>query len=185
LTVDVLINNAGFGKWAHFLAEDIDTYQRMLTVNINALVRMTCLFIPNMLTRGKGGVINVASTAAFQPVPYIAVYSASKSFVLNFTEALSGEYRQRGLRFLALCPGNTTTNFMATANADTSGMSFAAPENVVENALNAFLQGRSYYVPGMVNYLTSLLPRILSRSVSINIVANMFKGRVAAFPVKL
>jgi hypothetical protein len=185
LTVDVLINNAGFGKWAHFLAEDIDTYQRMLTVNINALVRMTCLFIPNMLTRGKGGVINVASTAAFQPVPYIAVYSASKSFVLNFTEALSGEYRQSGLRFLALCPGNTTTNFMATANADTSGMSFAAPENVVENALNAFLQGRSYYVPGMVNYLTSLLPRILSRSVSVNIVANMFKGRVAAFPVKL
>jgi hypothetical protein len=74
---------------------------------------------------------------------------------------------------------------MATANADTSGMSFAAPENVVENALNAFLQGRSYYVPGMVNYLTSLLPRILSRSVSVNIVANMFKGRVAAFPVKL
>lgn len=186
LSIDVLVNNAGFGKWAHFLAEDFDTYQRMLTVNINALIRLTYLFIPNMLARGKGGVINVASTAAFQPVPYIAVYSASKSFVLNFTEALSGEYSENGLRFLALCPGYTATNFMKVANAETSGISFAAPEDVVEDALNAFLKGRTYFVPGMVNYLTSLLlPRILPRSVAVKIVANMFKGRVATFPVKL
>lgn len=184
LTVDVLINNAGFGKWAHFLAEDIETYQRMLSVNINAVVHLTYLFIPSMLARGKGGVINVASTASFQPVPYIAVYSASKSFVLNFTEALSGEYRENGLRFLALCPGNTATNFMAVANADTSGMPFAVPEDVVKSAINAFIQKRGYHIPGVANYLTSLLPRILPRAAAIKIVANMFKGRVAAFPVK-
>ncbi|MEK7736631.1 MAG: SDR family oxidoreductase, partial [Pseudomonadota bacterium] len=115
ISVDVLINNAGFGKWAHFLDEEFDTYRRMLSLNVNALVHLTHLFLPHMLARGTGGVINVASTAAFQPVPYIAVYSASKSFVLNFTEALSGEYSGKGLRFLALCPGNTTTNFMAVA----------------------------------------------------------------------
>lgn len=184
LNVDVLINNAGFGKWAHFLAEEIESYQQMLAVNINALVHLTYLFIPGMLARGKGGVINVASTAAFQPVPYIAVYSASKSFVLNFTEALAGEYKDTGLNFLALCPGNTATNFMTTANADTSGMAFASPEEVVKAGISSFIKMRSYYIPGLMNYLTSLLPRIMSRAAAIRIVANMFKGRVAAVAVK-
>ena len=180
LSVDVLINNAGFGKWAYFHAEDMETYQQMLTVNINALVRLTYLYIPGMLARGNGGVINVASTAAFQPVPYIAVYSASKSFVLNFTEALSGEYRENGLRFLALCPGSTATNFMEVANANDTGMHSASPDDVVMSAINAFVKNRHYHIPGVMNYLTSLLPRIFSRAVTIKIVANMFRGRVAA-----
>lgn len=179
LDVDILINNAGFGKWAHFLAEDIDTYRRMLSVNIDALVSLTHLFIPGMLARKTGGVINVASTAAFQPIPYIAVYSASKAFVLSFTEALAGEYRERGVRFLALCPGNTTTNFMATANANTEGMSFASPKEVAEVGLNAFVLGKSYHIQGRANYLTSLLPRVLSRAATIGIVERMFKSRVA------
>ena len=183
-SVDMLVNNAGFGKWAGFLAEDVATYQAMLSVNIHALVTLTHLFLPYMLSRGKGGVINVASTAAFQPVPYIAVYSASKAFVLNFTEALAGEYKGKGLRFLALCPGNTATNFFTVANADTSGMSSATPEVVVEAALKAYQRKRIYLVPGIANYLTSLLPRFLSRSVTTTIVAHMFKHRVAAFPAQ-
>ena len=178
LFVDVLINNAGFGKWANFLAEDIELYQQMLSVNINALVRLSYLFIPGMLSHGKGGVINVASTAAFQPVPYIAVYSASKSFVLNFTEALAGEYSESGLRFLALCPGNTATNFMAVANADTTGMPFAEPEDVVKSAINAYFKQRSYHIPGVTNYLTAMLSRILPRDTVIRILANMFKSRI-------
>ncbi|MHB9119610.1 MAG: SDR family NAD(P)-dependent oxidoreductase [Burkholderiales bacterium] len=182
LSVDVLINNAGFGKWAHFLGESLGTYDQMLSLNINALVRLTYLFIPDMLAHGKGGVINVASTAAFQPVPYIAIYSASKAFVLSFTEALAGEYRERGIRTLALCPGNTATNFMVTANANTTGMSFATPEKVAEAGLIAFLKGKSHHVPGCVNYLTSLLPRALSRAVVIKIVVGMFKNRVAPWP---
>ncbi len=182
LSVDVLINNAGFGKWAHFLGESLDTYEQMLSLNINALVKLTYLCVPDMLAHGKGGVINVASTAAFQPAPYIAVYSASKAFVLSFTEALAGEYQERGVRFLALCPGNTTTNFMATANANTAGMSFATPEEVAEAGLNAFVKGKSYHVHGRTNYLTSLLPRILSRAAVIRIVAGMFKNRVAPWP---
>lgn len=182
LSVDVLINNAGFGKWAHFLGESLDTYAQMLSLNIDALVKLTYLCVPDMLAHGKGGVINVASTAAFQPAPYIAVYSASKAFVLSFTEALAGEYQERGVRFLALCPGNTTTNFIATANANTAGMSFATPEKVAEAGLTAFVKGKSYLVHGRMNYLTSLLPRILSRAAVIRVVAGMFKNRVAPWP---
>jgi hypothetical protein len=185
ISVDVLINNAGFGKFTYFHAEDVEIYQQMLTVNINALMRLTYLFLPGMLARGNGGVINVASTAAFQPVPYIAVYSASKSFVLNFTEALAGEYSEKGLRFLALCPGSTDTNFMAVANPgfDTSEERFATPEAVVKSCINAFVKGRKYHVPGAMNYLLSLLPRFFPRFVAIKIVGNMFKGRVAAYSV--
>ena len=128
--VDLLINNAGFGKFAHFLAEDLSTYQRMLSLNINAVVDLTYLFIHDMRMRGSGGVINVASTAAFHPVSYKAVYAASKSIVLSFTEALDKKKKKYGVHCLALCPGNTATNFMTVANAITAGMSFARPEDV-------------------------------------------------------
>ncbi len=182
LSVDVLVNNAGFGKWAHFLGEDLDTYEQMLSLNITALVRLTYLCIPDMLARGKGGVINVASTAAFQPAPYIAVYSASKSFVLNFSEALAGEYRGRGIHFLALCPGNTDTNFNSIANVDTTGIRLATPDEVAEAGLKAFVKGKSYLVHRCKNYLISLLPRILPRATVIGIVENMFKNKVRPHP---
>ena len=182
LSVDVLVNNAGFGKWAHFLGESLDTYEQMLSLNVNALVRLTYLCVPNMLARGKGGVINVASTAAFQPAPYIAIYAASKAFVLSFTEALAGEYRERGIRILALCPGFTATNFMAIANAKTAGIPFATAEEVAEAGLNAFVKGKSYLVHGRANYLSSLLPRVLSRAAVTRIVAGMFKNRVSPWP---
>lgn len=181
LSVDLLVNNAGFGKWADFLGESLDTYERMLSLNINALVTLTYLWLPEMLALGRGGVINVASTAAFQPIPYQAVYAASKTFVLSFTEALAGEYRERGVRFLALCPGNTATNFMATANANSAGMPFDTPEKVSEAGLVAFAKGKAYHVQGRTNYLYSLLPRVLSREAVIKIVARMFKNRVLRY----
>lgn len=182
LAVDILINNAGFGRWAHFLAERLDTYDEMLALNMSALVRLTYLFLPDMLARKKGGVINVASTAAFQPAPYIAVYSATKAFVLSFTEALAGEYREHDIRILALCPGYTDTNFNAIAHVNAPGIRFTTPEAVAEAGLNAFVKNKSYLVHGCPNYLTSLLPRILSRDAVIKIVANMFKGKVAPWP---
>ena len=179
--VDLLINNAGFGKVTHFLAEDLSTYQRMLSLNINAMVDLTYLFIHDMHARGNGGVINVASTAAFQPVSYMAVYAASKSFVLSFTEALAGEYQKHGVHCLALCPGSTATNFMTVANAITTGMSFARPEDVAEAGLKAYLQKRNSYVPGALNYLLSLLPRLLSRDLAITIAARVFEKRAVAW----
>lgn len=182
LAVDILINNAGFGKWAHFLGESLDTYEQMLSLNMIALVKLTYLCLPDMLARGYGGVINVASTAAFQPAPYIAVYSATKAFVLSFTEALAGEYREHDIRILALCPGYTDTNFNAIAHVHAPGIRFAIPEAVAEAGLNAFVNNKSYLVHGCPNYLTSLLPRILSRGAVIKIVANMFKRKVAPWP---
>ena len=178
LSVDILVNNAGFGKWAHFLGETMKTYDEILSLNVDALVKLTYLFLPDMLVRRNGGVINVASLAAFQPIPYQAIYAASKLFVLNFTEALAGEYREYGVRIMALCPGFTATNFMSTANGDATGIPLATPEMVAESCLKAFVQGKSYHVPGRTNYLTSLLPRILSRAAVIRIVAGMFKNRV-------
>jgi len=183
LSVDLLVNNAGFGKWADFLGESMDTYERMLSLNINTLVNLSYLLLPEMLARGSGGVINVASTAAFQPIPYQAVYAASKTFVLSFTEALAGEYRKHGIRFLALCPGNTATNFMTIAKANTVGMPFATPEKVAEDCLVAYEKGKIYHIQGRANYLYSLLPRVLSREAVIKIVAGMFKNRVSRYSV--
>lgn len=185
LRVDFLVNNAGFGKWAHFLGESLDMYDQMLSLNIEALVKLTYLCLPDMLARGKGGVINVASTAAFQPAPYIAVYSASKAFVLSFTEALAGEYRERGIRILALCPGYTDTNFNSVANVNVAGIRFATPDAVAKAGLTAFVKGKSYHVHGRANYLSSLLPRVLSRAAVIKIVANMFKNKVTQRPAVL
>lgn len=178
LSVDFLVNNAGFGKWAHFLEEELETYDHMLAVNISALTQLTYLFLPKMLENKKGGIINVASTAAFQPVPYIALYSASKAFVLNLTEALAAEYKHSGVHFMALCPGNTNTNFTKVANADTTGMSSMTPEHVVKSALNAFFRGAVYHVPGSANYFSAQLSRLLPRQMLTRIIANMFVKRI-------
>ncbi|MDD2842381.1 MAG: SDR family NAD(P)-dependent oxidoreductase [Tolumonas sp.] len=122
--------------------------------------------------------INVASTAAFQPLPYIAMYGASKAFVLNLTEALAAEYHNSGVHFMALCPGNTSTNFAKIAQANTTGMAASSPEHVASSALSAFSKGNTYIVPGFVNYLTSLLPRILTRRMTTKIVERMFANRI-------
>ena len=181
LSVDVLINNAGFGKCGPFLEHDYQSYQDMLNLNIKALVGLTHLFLPSMLEKGDGGVINVASTAAFQPIPYLATYSATKAFVLGFSESLWGEYHERGLTVLALCPGNTATNFADVANIDVTRMTRAAtPEIVVEEGLRAFLKGRNYVIPGRtVNYLLANLSRLLSRRRVLGITSGIFKPDTA------
>ena len=177
LSVDVLINNAGVGKCGPFLDYDYRSYQDMLNLNIKALVGLTHLFLPEMLKKGDGGVINVASTAAFQPIPYLSTYSATKAFVLGFSESLWGEYRERGVTVLALCPGNTSTNFAEAANADVTRMTRAeTPETVVEAGLKAFLKGRNYVIPGRrVNYLLANLSRLLPRRRVLGITSDIFK----------
>ena len=142
LSVDFLINNAGFGKFCEFQEEEFDLYHKMMMLNINAVVELTRLFIPNMKKENSGGIINIASTGLFQPLPYQAVYGASKAFVLNFSEALSGELLGTNVRVMALCPGVTESNFMVIANADTSNMKFASPEKVVNDSLIAFAENR-------------------------------------------
>ncbi|MEJ8630641.1 SDR family NAD(P)-dependent oxidoreductase [Sphingomonas sp. I4] len=117
MSVDTLINNAGFGALGDFAESDLATQTGMIDLNIRALVTLTHALLPPMLARGRGHVLNVASTAAFQPGPYMAVYYASKAFVLHFSEALHEEVKARGVTVTALCPGPTRTEF-----ADVAGM---------------------------------------------------------------
>jgi len=177
-SVDYLINNAGFGKFCEFSGESFETYHRMLMLNINALVELTHLCLPAMINKNAGGIINVASIASFQPLPYQTVYGASKAFVLSFSEALTGELLDTNIRVMALCPGTTESRFMENANADTSTMNLAPASKVVSAALTAYAKNRMYTVSGKINYLVSLIPRLVSRKRTVKIVVNMFKDNV-------
>lgn len=164
LSVDILVNNAGFGKWVSFLSQKVETYQEMITLNIASLVTLTHLFLPKMLEKKSGGIINVASIAAFFPCPYISVYGATKAFVLSFTEALAGEYNESGVKIMALCPGNTETGFQKIAQVDLKGEMVESADQVVKNALGAYEKGKIFIVSGWSNKILTSLPRFLSRS---------------------
>ncbi|MEE9431403.1 MAG: SDR family oxidoreductase [Melioribacteraceae bacterium] len=120
ISVDVLINNAGFGDFGKIANGDLPKYLQMINLNIVALTELTGLFVKDMLKRKEGRILNVASTASFQPVPNFAVYAATKSYVLSFTEALHYELKGTGVSASALCPGPTTTGFEETANMGSS-----------------------------------------------------------------
>lgn len=178
IRIDLLINNAGFGKWNNFLDEDIQTYEQMIQLNVSSLVKLCQLFIPNMLKNKNGGIINIASTGALQPCPYIAVYCASKAFVLNFSESLYGEYLDKGIIVTGICPGNTITNFQETANANTKGMSYVSPEEVAKKSIDALLNKKNNKIIGLGNQFQALLPRLLPRKMIIKIVKNMMNKKV-------
>lgn len=179
LSVDILINNAGFGKWTNFLDQSSKSYQQMIMLNMLTLTQLTQLFLPKMLQQQQGIIINVASTAAFQPLPYIAVYGATKSYVLNFTEALAGEYQKSGVQFLALCPGNTLTNFAEVAQANTEGMHAMTVDDVIHSAIRGLEKQQTVVITGRLNYVTAQLARVVSRQFMVNLIAKMFKKRIA------
>jgi uncharacterized protein len=162
LEVDLLVNNAGFGTCGRFEEISAARDHDQLMVNVLALTDLTHLLAPPMLERGHGAVVNVASTAAFQPAAYFAVYSAAKAFVLNFSLALWSEYRDRGVKVLALCPGPVETRFfevIGTRKAAINGR-MATPQRVVTRALRALERNRGYVVPGSSNFISAhLQPR--------------------------
>ncbi len=166
LTLELLVNNAGFGQVAEIEKTDVSTILSMIQVNIAALTDLTYRVLPAMLARGHGGIINVASVAAFQPVGYMGPYAASKAYVLHFSEALWAEARDRGVTITALCPGTTRTEFF-----DISGVpgwlerrSAQDVKPVVRTALKALEKRRQYAVSGWKNYLLSLLVRLATRA---------------------
>jgi short-subunit dehydrogenase len=165
LTVDILINNAGFGTYGRFEEISAARQHEEVLLNCAALVGLTHAFLPGMLQRESGAIIHLASLAAFQPVPYMAVYGATKAFVLSFSEALWAENRARGVRVLALCPGATDTAFFDTVGAAEAALgSRMRPEIVVSRALRALERGRSYVIPGASNYLLAQGARVLPRA---------------------
>jgi short-subunit dehydrogenase len=153
VTVDLLVNNAGFATLGGFDTLNPEREHEEIMLNVTTLVDLTHAFVPAMLERKDGAVINVSSIAAFQPMPYEAVYGASKAFVLSFSLALWAEYRKRGVRIVALCPGPTETNFFKNLGTDNVPMltKMHTPEVVVMTALHALEQGKPYAVDGRSN----------------------------------
>ena len=176
--VDILVNNAGFGKLGEFVDFDAAVYDGMITLNVTNLVALTRLFLPAMIERGTGGVLNVASTAAFQPVPYFAVYAATKAFVLSFTEALHAEVGDTGVAVTCLCPGPTTTGFAEAADMgdDASLMRTAeTPEKVARVGLDALLKNERTTVSGALNTLTAFATRFVPTKVILEVGKRVMK----------
>jgi len=170
LTVDILINNAGFGTYGSFETLDAEREQEEIRLNVATLVDLTHSFLPLMLARHQGAIINVASLAAFQPIPYMAVYAASKAFVLSFSEALWGEYRTKGVRILAVSPGETATEFFRVVGDEyVAPAKLETPEQVVQVALRALEQGRSSVISGRQNALLANSSRFFPRGLTVRL----------------
>ncbi len=175
LQVDMLINNAGFGTYGLFDQESGERQHAEVMLNVTAVVDLTYLFLPGMLARGAGAVINVGSTAGFQPIPYMAVYGATKAFVLSFTEALWAECRDRGVRVLALCPGPVDTPFFDAGGSREPAVGVMnTPENVVNTGLWALERGKSYTIPGWQTFLLAQVPRLVPRPWVVLLAKQMF-----------
>jgi len=171
--VNLIVNNAGIGLSGKFLSHDSKQQQAEVEVNIQALVALTHHFGKAMVARGKGGIINVASNASFQPVPYMATYAATKAFVLHFSEAIRHELAGSGVRVMATCPGPTATNFFEGTSTRMSPKDMDSSESVVRKTLKAFDQKRAVAYPGRISVrITSLLPRLFPRALIARIAGN-------------
>ena len=193
LHVDVLVNNAGYGRWGQFGEFGRDDYAAMIQLNITSLTDLCHLFMPAMVNKGEGGVINIGSSASFLPVPYASVYSSTKAYVLMLSEALRYEYVDSNVRVMASCPGATDSNFRNTASEKSSeqlkqrisklkgaGEVGDTCERVSQETLNAFLQNKHYIVPGKGNSKFAFLPRILSRARVLKLTGDTFKKHTAS-----
>jgi uncharacterized protein len=180
LDVGLLVNNAGFGTYGRFVEIEPDRDAQQVRLNCEAVVTLSHAFLPPMLERGGGGVINVASTAGMQPLPYEAVYSASKAFVLRFTEALSEEMRGTGVRILAVNPGPVPTEFQQVADheevLDTVPGKITAEQCVAE-ALAAYDRGRRSVIPGGRMRWLMRVTRPSPRAMQLRITERMYRPK--------
>ena len=167
VSVDVLVNNAGFGLHGEFVKLPLSRQLEIIQVNIVALTELTGLFLPGMIQRGRGGVLNVGSVAGFLPGPYLGVYYASKAFVQSFTEALAAETAGTGIIISVLCPGPTESNFGSVARGGAPREHERAKMSAQTVAVighRQFRGGKTVVIPGMANRLLVFLPRIVPRS---------------------
>ncbi|OWK40252.1 SDR family NAD(P)-dependent oxidoreductase [Fimbriiglobus ruber] len=181
LNVDVLVNNAGFGVYGPFADADPVRVAAMVQVNVAALTDLTRLFLPGMVARGTGRILNVASTAAFQPGPLMAVYYATKAYVLSLSEATAYELRRTGVTVTCLCPGPTRTEFATVAAMEDTKL-FDAPYAmevgpVAEAAYRATMRGTRVVVPGVQNWVGASLARFIPHWLLLRIVYRIQKRR--------
>jgi short-subunit dehydrogenase len=178
--VDVLVNNAGFAAYGRFEAIPLSRQRDEVLVNCMAAVALTHLVLPGMLAKSDGVVVNVASTAALQPDPYMAVYGATKAFLLSFSEAVWAENRHRGVRVVALCPGATQTGFFDVVGAQEAAVGTPMPvARVIQDAFWALDRNKSHRVVGAKNRLLANLPRLLSRQGAARLVEKILRPRQA------
>mgnify|MGYP002780643997 CR=1 FL=1 len=168
IAVDVLVNNAGFGSFGAFAEADVGRTLEMIQLNVTTLVHLTRLLVPGMVSRGHGRVLNVASTAAFQPGPLMAVYYATKAFVLSFSEAIGNELSGTGVTVTALCPGPTETGFQAGAQLERSALLKRLrpmdSKAVARAGYRAMWKGKAVEVPGAQNRAALFAVRVLPRT---------------------
>jgi len=168
ITVDILVNNAGFGQYGLFVENDLEECLRQIQLNVTALTHLTRLYLPGMVERNSGRILNVASTAAFQPGPLMAVYFATKAYVLHFSEALADELADTGVTVTCLCPGATATEFHKRANA--TGMNllrFGSMDaaTVAEDGYRALMAGKPVVISGFKNWLLAQSVRFSPRRI--------------------
>jgi short-subunit dehydrogenase len=178
--IDYLINNAGFGDFGLFAGSDWEKQEMMISLNITALVHLTRLFLPNMIERGEGKILNVASLASFQPGPTMSVYFASKAFVLSFSEAINNEVKDKGVSVTALCPGSTESNFHAVAMGvpdlvEERNMQTAA--EVAEIGYRAMMKGKPVAIPGFKNSFLAFAVRFLPREFIVKMARKIQEGK--------
>jgi short-subunit dehydrogenase len=183
IPVDFLINNAGFGLRDSFERNDLTQLLEMLQVNVVALTHLTKLYLHEMLARKKGKILNVASTAAYQPGPWMAVYYASKAYVLSFSEALSNELSGTGVAVTALCPGPTRTGFQERAGAKdmqlmkSKMMAVMDAATVAKKGYEGMMKNKRVIIPGLMNRIVATAARIGPRDWSTAIAGSMNKTK--------
>lgn len=179
--VHTLVNNAGFGLRGNFATLPFERQIAMIDLNVRALTALSRLMLPGMLEQGRGGILNVASTAAFQAGPFMAVYYATKAFVLSFSEALHEEAEPRGVTVTALCPGPTESEFSATADLESSKLfkqgTMSAAE-VARMGVDGYEAGKAIVVTGTTNWLGTLGAKFLPRAMIRKIAGSLQRGEV-------
>ncbi len=180
LKISLLINNAGFGAFGEFTSIDRERQRQMIDLNIAALVELTHLYLQPMMQREEGGIINVASVAGFAPLPYSAVYAATKAFVVSFSQALYEEARQHGVQVMVVNPGSTKTNFFEVAGHGAfSNSSMQTAEQVVAESIRAFDHDRRSVTTGVSNRLMVLVLGLLPVSWVTAVVGKKMRRRIA------
>ncbi|MDO9253939.1 MAG: SDR family oxidoreductase [Bacteroidales bacterium] len=180
IQIDTLINNAGFGDFGNFAKADLPKNMELIRLNISTLTQLSHFALQGMLKEGRGKIMNVASTAAFMPGPGMAVYYASKAYVLSFTEALTRELKGTGVTVTALCPGPTDTGFASISGLGKSLMHRilppAASMEVAKAGYKAMMKGKAIEIPGFTNKLSAMSPRFIPRGLMRNVIYGIHKN---------
>ncbi len=180
ISIDILVNNAGFGYYGDFSDTDLGRQIDMIQLNVLSLVKLTGLLLPSMIEKGYGKILNVASMAGFQGIPHHNIYSATKAFVLIFSESIAREFEDKGITVTCLCPGPTDTNFFETAGMKSMGFKkfgLMSARKVAKVGFNALKKNKTIAIPGWKNKFVVFLERFIPRIVITKLAGKLHKDQ--------